>query len=67
MWQWYVGWFAVAVILLGSLARILISSRAAPVSGVGGIVGAMVISWRLVDLRPKMAGSAEFLRRYKNA
>src|SRR5438552_1168646 len=65
-WMWYGGWTVVALVACSPLV-LLLKGRVSWVPGAGAWVGAMVIGWRLTDLKKKRAASALFLAKHKNA
>lgn len=63
---WYAGWAAVASLLI-VMPILSLVGYVRTVPGAGAMVGAMVISWRLFDLKKKRLGSLMFIRKYKDA
>jgi RNA polymerase subunit RPABC4/transcription elongation factor Spt4 len=61
---WTVGWIFVALVAFMPLA-LLFSGRLTMVPSLGATIAALFSSWRLVDLRKKMNGSARFLAKHR--
>jgi hypothetical protein len=62
----YCGWAFVAFVFIAP-NLLMTTGRIGWAPGYGLIVGAMVVGWRLIDLKKKRAASALFLAKHKNA
>jgi hypothetical protein len=64
--MWYFGWPAVVLVFLSPVI-LLLKDKVSWVPGAGAWVGAIVVAWRLHDLKKRREASAQFLAKHKNA
>ncbi len=64
--QWYGGWAVVVLIFFGPFLMLALGRRVTWVPGATALVGAMVLGWRLIDLKKKRHASAKFLIKHGN-
>ena len=63
---WYGGWTLIFLVVVPPI-WLLATGRFGRAPGIGALVAAMMIGWRLVDLKKKREGSARFLANYPTA
>jgi hypothetical protein len=63
---WYAGWVLVAWLFLAPIVLFIGGKHRIGIS-IGEFAVALIIGWRLIDLKKKRQGSARFLAAHKNA